>query len=194
MSDAQINTVRYWEQLFASRPWGSYPPEELVRFMARTFRAVADKSAVRVLEVGCGPGPNIWYFAREGYAIAGIDGSTGAIERARVRLTAELLPIGPPQVELCVGDLGSLPWAGDTFDAVVDIAAIYANPMAKISAIIGEVYRVLKPGGVFFGKMFGVLTTGSDSGEAMEPGTRIAPTIGPCIGNPIAHFFSREEI
>ena len=59
---------------------------------------------------------------------------------------------------------------------------------------IAEIHRVLKPSSVFFGKMFGTPTTGSDSGEALEPGTRSRPTIGPCAGNEIAHFFSRQEL
>lgn len=184
----------YWEQVFASRRWGSYPPEELVRFMARNFRSAADKSSVQVLEVGCGPGPNIWYLVREGFAVAGIDGSPTAIRQAHERLAAEALPHGTPSVDLRVGDFSSLPWPDVTFDAVVDVASLYANPMAKIIASVAEIRRVLKPGGTFFGKMFGIGTTGSDSGELLEAGTRRRPTTGPCAGNDVAHFFSRDEL
>ncbi len=184
----------YWERVFAARPWGSYPAEELVRFIARNFRAAPDKSSVQVLEIGCGPGSNIWYLAREGFTVAGIDGSPTAIRQAKERLAAEGLPHTMPRVDLRVGDFTSLPWEDEVFDAVVDIAALYANPMAKITAAIAEIRRVLKPGGVFFGKMFGTLTTGSDSGEVLEPGTRSNPRTGPCAGNEVAHFFSREEL
>jgi len=41
-----------WERIFRSREqWGRYPPEELVRFMARHYYQVADRREVRVLEV-----------------------------------------------------------------------------------------------------------------------------------------------
>jgi len=185
---------QYWERLFASRPWGSYPPEDLVRFIARSFRSAPDRAAVKVLEIGCGPGPNIWYLAREGFSVAGIDGSPSAIRQARERLIAESLPHAEPRVDLRVGDFVNLPWPEGTFDAVVDVAALYANPMAKITACIAEIERVLKPTGSFFGKMFGGATTGSDTGEALEAGTRRRPTVGPCAGNEVAHFFSREEL
>src|SRR5450759_3956496 len=109
----------YWERVFATRPWGSYPPEELVRFIARNFRAVPVKSGVRVLEIGCGPGPNIWYLVREGFTVAGIDGSPTAIRQAEGRLVAEGLPHKMPLVDLKVGDFASLPWANEMFDAVV---------------------------------------------------------------------------
>lgn len=198
--EARIKTLgttapgEYWERLFATRPWGLYPPEELVRFIARNFRAVTVKSSVRVLEIGCGPGPNIWYLVREGFAVAGIDGSPTAIRQAEERLVAEGLPHTTPIVDLKVGDFASLPWADDMFDAVVDVEALYANPIKIILAGIAEIERALKPGGVFFGKMFGTLTTGSDSGEMIEPGTISNPKLGPCAGNEIAHFFSREEL
>lgn len=183
----------YWEQMFSSRSWGAYPPEELVRFIARNFSKVPDKSEARVLEVGCGPGPNIWYLVREGYSVAGIDGSETAIRQARERLLREGLPSDMPRVDLRVGNFVTLPWADESFDAVVDVEALYANPMASIRACLGEIRRTLKPGGRFFGKMFGDLSTGSNSGVIIEPGTRHCPEEGPCAGNEIAHFFSREE-
>jgi SAM-dependent methyltransferase len=180
----------YWENIFASRGWGAYPPEELVRFIARRFRAVPDRSQVHVLEIGCGPGPNIWFLAREGYAAAGIDGSATAIRQAGERLRAEELPAA----DLKVGNFASLPWPDAHFDAVVDVAALYANPMQAIGATVAEISRVLKPGGVFFGKMFAEGCTGSDSGVMLEPGTVSKPTSGPCAGNEVAHFFSRAEL
>jgi len=184
----------YWEQLFAQRAWGAYPPEELVRFIARNFRMVPDRAQIRVLEIGCGPGPNIWYLVREGYTVAGIDGSPTAVLQAARRLESEGLPSGLPQVDLKVGDFISLPWPDESFDAVVDVAALYANPMKKIKAVVAEVRRVLKPGGLFFSKMFADQTTGSQTGCMIEPGTVLQPTEGPCSGNEIAHFFAREEV
>ena len=52
-----------WETLFASRAWGRYPPEELVRFVARSFGDAPDRASVRILELGCGPGANVWFLA-----------------------------------------------------------------------------------------------------------------------------------
>lgn len=190
MNDA----LEYWEDIFASRPWGKYPPEELIRFVARNFGAVDDRASVRALEVGCGPGPNVWYLVREGYSVAGIDGSTSAIRTAMERLQTENLRTEPPHVDLRVGNFVSLPWPDESFDLAVDIEALYANRMSDISAAVSEIRRCLKPGGLFFGKMFGNQTTGSDSGAKIEPGTRAHPVTGPCAGNEIAHFFSQEDI
>ena len=183
----------YWEKLFVSRPWGAYPPEELVRFMGRNFGSEPIKSLVKVLEIGCGPGPNIWFLVRQGYSVCGIDGSPTAIAQARERLVSEGLPSEEPQVKLMVGNFVDLPYASESFDAVVDVESLYANSLADIRTSIGEIWRTLKPGGRFFGKLFGSATSGSTSGEQIEPGTYRKPQYGPCIGNELAHFFSRDE-
>jgi ubiquinone/menaquinone biosynthesis C-methylase UbiE len=160
--------------------------------MARTFRG-RDRGGVRVLEVGCGPGPNIWYLAREGYQAAGIDFSATALRLARDRLSSEGL-LFEDRLDLREGSFTELPWGPESFDAIVDIAALYANRITDIRATIGEIRRCLKPDGIFFGKMFGIETTGSDSGEEIEPNTRSQPDKGPCAGNDLAHFFSHDEL
>ena len=183
----------YWEKLFASRAWGAYPPEELVRFMGRHYSASPIRSAIKVLEIGCGPGPNIWFLVRQGYNVCGIDGSSTAIAQAKDRLVVENLPHEVHRVELVVGNFSSLPWASESFDAVVDVEALYANSLAEIRATIAEIWRTLKFGGRFFGKLFGTATSGSTSGELIEPGTYRKPQTGPCTGNELAHFFARDE-
>lgn len=184
----------YWDKYFASRSdWSSYPPEELIRFMARSFGA-RDRSDLRVLEIGCGPGPNLWYLAREGYRAAGIDGSANALRIAHARFVAEGLPVDPEHLDLREGSFTELPWESGHFDSIIEVAALYANPIKAIREAIAEIHRCLKGDGVFFGKMFGIETTGSDSGIEIEPGTRSQPDRGPCAGNELAHFFSREEL
>ena len=72
--------IAHWDEIFAAHPlWNGYPAEELVQFVARTFPDVKERR-LSALEVGCGPGTNLWYLAREGFTIAGIDGSQNAIE------------------------------------------------------------------------------------------------------------------
>lgn len=182
--------LRAWNDVFASRSWGRYPPEELVRFMARRFAAVEDKSQVRVLEIGCGPGPNLWYLAREGYRVSGIDGSHAAIEQAVQRLENEELTAD----DMRQGNFADLPWDDCSFDVVIDIEAISTNLSAVIEKTMGEVHRVLRPGGAFFGKLFGTETTGFAGGELVEPGTVRNPGDGPCRGQDLAHFFSEREL
>lgn len=186
--------LRHWDTLFASRAWGRYPPEELVRFIARSFPDFDKRSGMRALEVGCGPGANIWFLAREGFHVCGIDGSACAIEQARARLREEGLTDAEQRADLRVGNFSVLPWPDNAFDVVIDIEAIYANVMPVIRSTFAEIHRVLKPGGWFFAKMFGPKTTGITSGDQLEAGTSRDPSEGPMRGGGIAHAFSSEEI
>ncbi len=58
-----------WEEIFRRKEWGKYPPEHVIRFVARNFYRVADRASIRLLEIGCGPGANIWFMTREGFTV-----------------------------------------------------------------------------------------------------------------------------
>ena len=137
-----------WEDIYSTREWGKYPPEELVRFVARNFYASPDRSKVKMLDLGCGTGAATWYVAREGFGAFGIDGSLAGIEIAQKRFQAEGL-VG----EFLVGDISSLPYADASFDAAIDIASIQHNEPDAVQKIVDETRRVLKPGGTFFGML-----------------------------------------
>lgn len=185
--------TRHWDEKFRSRSWGRYPPEDLVRFMGRNFRD-ADKGAVKVLEVGCGPGANLWFLHREGFAVHGIDVSPAAIGIASDRLAHENAGIPSPAADLRVGNFAALPWPDGYFDVAVDVFALYANTTDVIRQALAEVARVLKPGGLFYSKLWGTGCTGYGTGRQLEPGTFDDIPEGPCRGMGVSHFFTREEI
>ena len=190
MFDLTTQNLALWDRIFGARAWGRYPPEELIRFIARTYREPAARRSIRILEMGCGPGANIWYLVREGFKVSGIDGSKNAIKIAAERLEAE----GLANADLRVGNFASLPWVNETFDAVIDIEALSANLVPVIQSTILEVYRVLKPGGWYFGKMFGTETTGILSGRLLEPRTTENATEGPLADIGSVHAFDEQEI
>lgn len=138
-----------WDEVFKKYEWGKYPPEEVIRVIARNFFKVSDRSKVSILEVGCGTGANIWFLAREGFKSFGMDGSQVAVKRAQQRITKEKL-----SAQIIVGDATRLPYPDASFDAVLDVECIYSNSITDAKKIICEIFRVLKPGGIFFSKTF----------------------------------------
>ncbi|MDP2629993.1 MAG: class I SAM-dependent methyltransferase [Candidatus Uhrbacteria bacterium] len=137
-----------WEKIYRSKEWGKYPPEELVRFVAHNYYKTKDRKAIKILDVGCGTGAATWFIAREEFDAYGIDGSPTAIKIAKKRFAAEKL-----KGHFQVGDIISLPFKDDEFDAVTDIASIQHNSFKNIKKIVDETYRVLKPDGKFFSMM-----------------------------------------
>ena len=152
-----------WDKIFEENEWGRYPPEELVRFVARNFYNVPDRRAVRALEVGSGTGANLWYLAREGFDVTGIDGSTAGAKRAIKRLADEGL-----EADVKVGDIMSLPFEDNMFDCVIDNECIYANSYKDSKKIMDEIFRVLKPNGKFYSRTFATGTYGDGNGRRLE--------------------------
>jgi SAM-dependent methyltransferase len=178
-----------WERVFREQEWGRYPAEHIVRFVATRWYRVPDRAAVHLLDLGSGPGASTWYMAREGFTVSAIDGSPTAIGQLQARLDAEGL-----HADARVGDLIELPWPDGAFEGVVDNVALYANPYANCRHIVGEVYRVLAPGGHFLSVNFSDRSWGSGLGREVEPGGFADITAGPCRGKGFALFMSRAQV
>lgn len=178
-----------WEMIFREKEWGKYPPEHVIRFVARNFYRAANRKDVQLLEIGCGPGANVWFMAREGFSVSGIDGSSTAIKKAGERLATESLA-----ADLYVGDFGQLPWRNDSFDGVIENVSLYTNPWKNIVSALLEVKRVLKPGGVFLSSFFTDRTWGYGAGEMSEIDGFKAVSEGPLAGTGFCLFLKRERI
>lgn len=178
-----------WERVFQEQEWGKYPPEYVIRFVARNWYKTPQRKAVRLLDLGCGPGACTWYMAREGFSVCAIDGSTTAIERLVERLAAENL-----KAETVVRSYEELPWADETFDGVVDNVSLCCNPFSTCKQIVEEVARTLKPGGRFCSVNFTPRTWGYGLGDPVEPNAFNNICEGPLAGKGFSLFMSREQV
>jgi tellurite methyltransferase len=104
---------------------------------------------MRVLDAGCGSGRNLVYFLRSGYEVFGADADPASIDAVR-RLAASLAP------HLPAGNFREEPVERMSFedgcaDVVVSSAVLHfsRNDM-QFAAIVNEMWRVLKPGGMLF--------------------------------------------
>lgn len=148
MKDYHQNVRDTWEKVFSTQEWGQYPAEPLIRFIAQHFYN-KKRDEIKILEIGCGPGPNIWYLAREGFNAYGIDISETAIDRAKLRLKKENL-----QANLYVGDVDQLPFPDNQFDGVIDNECLMCNTRRDTELILKEIKRVTKDNGLFFSRTF----------------------------------------
>lgn len=101
---------------------------------------------LRVLDVGCGRGVGVQLLLEQFGAahVHGIDLDPSQIGRALKRLTPHL----NGRFTLGVGGVERLPFEGEMFDAVFDFGMLHHVPMWQHG--VGEIRRVLKPGGRFF--------------------------------------------
>jgi SAM-dependent methyltransferase len=179
-----------WETTFSSSEWGKYPSEDVVRFVAQRFYQSPDRKAVRILELGSGPGANLWFSAREGFTTYGIDGSQVAVSLAKNRLDIE---VPGWSGEVVVGDISSLPYPANTFDAVIDNEAIYANSWDSSKLIYAEAYRVLRLNGWLYSKTFASGCIGDGTGQSSGYNGWYADR-GPLAGKGLSRFTLIDDV
>jgi tRNA (uracil-5-)-methyltransferase TRM9 len=99
----------------------------------------------RLLNIGCAHGPDFLPFARS-FDLYGVDFSPEMLKMARKYAQKFKFP-----VSLSVTDAGYLPYADETFDWAISVATYHhlKGKEAK-QAALGELRRVLKPGGEAF--------------------------------------------
>lgn len=180
-----------WEKVFSERDWGRYPPEELIRFVARHYFKAADRKQVRIVEIGCGTGANVWFLAREGFSAYGMDGSKTAIEKAGRRMKEEGI-----SADLRTGDVIALDslYPDTKFDAVIDVACLVHNRFPAVKTMMQQIQKILKPGGRVFSMMFAEGAWGYGRGTEVEPGTFVGIDQGPLHGMGLVHFFSEADL
>ena len=105
-----------------------------------------------LLDAGCGGGRNLVYFLRRGYPVFAVDENPRAVSQVR-ELAARLAPDLPLE-SFQVSDLSEIPFPDERFDAVICNAVLhFARDEAQFGRMLGEMWRVLRPGGLFFARL-----------------------------------------
>src|SRR5215208_6054052 len=100
----------------------------------------------RILDAGCGGGRNLPFFIHRGFELCAIDRDPQA-----VALVRRMLGDGGDVRE---GLLEALPWPPESMDVVVCSAVLhFAQDEAHFDAMTSELWRVLRPGGLFFARL-----------------------------------------
>lgn len=105
-----------------------------------------------ILDAGCGSGRNLVYFLRNGFKVYGVDSSPEAI--SQIRLLANQIATAPSVDMFHVEAIEQMSFADASFDVVLSSAVLhFALNEEHWHAIVNEMWRVLKPGGIFFARL-----------------------------------------
>lgn len=191
MIDAPEDNV--WEDIFSSRPWGQYPNEELVSFVGRSLRSKSLRKLGNVVEIGCGPGANLWFLGRVSEEILGVDFSKTALTQAEslYGLMNSHRRIEAPKLVTLHADISNLVGRGSNFDYVFDVLATTHNSLEKMRQILKDVHTMLATDGTYWGKFWGIGCPGFASSERLGPYTRKNILEGPCQGVGITTFIDK---
>ncbi|MGK7918562.1 MAG: bifunctional 2-polyprenyl-6-hydroxyphenol methylase/3-demethylubiquinol 3-O-methyltransferase UbiG [Trichodesmium sp.] len=106
-------------------------------------RYISQWQELKVLDVGCGGGFSCEFIAQKGAITYGIDSSAKCIEAAQKHSCENSLDINYQ-----VGIAEKLPYQDRTFDVVICVDVL--EHVSDYCQVVSEIYRVLKPGGIFF--------------------------------------------
>jgi SAM-dependent methyltransferase len=158
------NDAAFWDALFVGLAVTEAAAAE--HWIERVLPDASAWAALggRVLELGCGLGYDTRWLVQAGGQVTALDGSAVALDRL-----AAALP-GPEYVHHRLP--APLPLAAASFDAVAAGLSLHYFPWDDTLAIINEVHRVLRPGGLF---VFAVNASGDAEfgygrGVEIEPG------------------------
>ncbi|MEH2063778.1 MAG: methyltransferase domain-containing protein [Nostoc sp.] len=110
------------------------------RFRQLALQGLIIDSDTQVLDLCCGSGQTTEFLVKSSQNVTGLDASPKSLQRAR-----QNVPLAS-YVEAFAEDM---PFADNLFDVVHTSVALHEMQPQQLRKIINEVYRVLKPGGVF---------------------------------------------
>jgi tellurite methyltransferase len=111
---------------------------------------------MRVFDAGCGGGRNLVYLLRQGYEVFGNDASADAI--AKVRALASNVASGFSRTDVGADfrheAIEDTSFDEASADVVIASAVLhFARDDAHFEAMVRALWRVLKPGGMFFARL-----------------------------------------
>ena len=124
------------------------------------------RGARRALDLGCGVGRHALLLAGAGLAVEAMDGSATGLDVLRQTATARGLSLG-----LHRGSAADLPFADASFDFVLSWNVIYHGSLGDVGRALAEIWRVLKPGGLYQGTMLPLRNSNYGIGRRVAPDT-----------------------
>jgi SAM-dependent methyltransferase len=179
-----------WDEIYGrGAHLNRYPWDVVVSFVFSNAPANRPREEISVLEVGFGAGSNLWFAAREGFEVAGVEASPSAVEHARRRFDEEGLA-----GDLCLGDFRTLPFSDASFDLAIDRGSLTCVGRSDASRAVAEIRRTLREGGKFLFNPYSSAHSSARSGAAGDDGVVEEITAGTLVGVGPICFYDRAHI
>ncbi|HEY8871659.1 MAG TPA: class I SAM-dependent methyltransferase [Stellaceae bacterium] len=127
---------------------------------------LAARGAKRALDLGCGVGRHALLLAEHGLSVEALDGSPAGLAVLRETAAARGLKLG-----LHEGLADALQFPDASFDYVLSWNVIHHGTLGDLGRRFGEIWRVLKPGGLLQATVLSTRDANYGIGRAIAPGT-----------------------
>jgi 2-polyprenyl-3-methyl-5-hydroxy-6-metoxy-1,4-benzoquinol methylase len=182
----------FWESIYSEGfQLNKYPFDQVVSFVFRNRSPTLlgeNKNRLSILELGCGAGNNLWFAAREGFNITGIDISESAITYAKRRFSDE----GLSGTFIC-GDFSCINKLKDRFDLVIDKTALCYTTKENAKKTVTGLRAIMNPSAKMFFNPFSDRHSACASGVYSVDGMTVNMSKGPSTTTE-TYFYSRRDI
>lgn len=153
-----------------------------IKWRKKVLKLVAAKNPKTILDIATGTGDlAILMSETNAEKIVGLDLSVGMLEVGKTKIAAKSLS---NKIEMVVGDSENLPFDDNSFDAIT--VAFGIRNFETLDKGLAEIYRVLKPNGIFV-----ILETSNPTKTPYKQGyTFYTKNILPIIGK----LFSKDNV
>jgi SAM-dependent methyltransferase len=173
---AHIAWEKRWQDQENRTQWSEPEPDVLA-----VVDELKQRGLNRVLDLGCGVGRHSLLFAAMGFSVTALDASeTG------VNFTREAARKAGCHVDVSHGSMTKLPYPDHSMDYVLAWNVIYHGDERIVRCCIGEIRRVLRPGGLYQGTMLSKRNVYYGEGREISPNTFVG---GASLDKEHPHFY-----
>ena len=175
------SSLRYWNDIHKSQNYdrGSIRTDNWLE----RFDDIIMRSEKPVLDLGCGGGNDTLYLLSKGKHVVACDQSETAIENIRRNF---------PEVKeaICFNMLDGFPFDDEAFEVIIADLCLHYFGSEDTKAVLGEIRRVLVPGGHLILRVNSVNDVNHGAGQGKEIEYHVYET----ESGTIKRFFDEEDI
>jgi len=176
----QLDLKNNWNAVFKTKKWGEYPAEDLVRFIKKE-KNFSKKKQLKILEIGCGLGGNLWFFGKEKILFDAIDVSSTAINAVKQLFVTKYKNLNKFKNKIINCDALNIPKTLDNYDIIVDSECLCYSSEVNFKKILKKIHEKLNINGCFWSRIFSIKTSGCRTGKNISKNFWI-PDRGPLKG------------
>ena len=139
LDEIEMLTIDHYNQN-AEAFWDGTKDHDVTQNYVAFLSPFPNDKKLDILDLGCGPGRDVYYFRSLGHRPVGLDGSDVFCAMARKYTGCQIL---------CQKFL-SLQLSKQAYDGIFANASLFHVPSQELPRILAELYVALRPGGILF--------------------------------------------
>ncbi|MCS6791180.1 MAG: class I SAM-dependent methyltransferase [Oscillatoriaceae bacterium SKYG93] len=192
MSSSYKGFQDYWEIIRKQgKQIARYPYDRVISFVFKYLPSKKARDQIKILEIGCGAGNNLWPLAKEGFKVYGVDASETVISIAKEQFKSYNVD-GEFFIQSFVEEL---PFESNYFDLVIDRGALTLVSFNDAITSVQNIHRVMKSGAFLYFNPYSSKHSSyvysektSDDAKYVEPSSGTVANVGKVC------FYNSEDI